>query len=218
MYDICYTDNGTWHALGLFNPSNWSGSYKVYDATFTDFSGTYNFAYMPYPTTGSFGPSFIYGVRNLGNNLFAVDQGGRLLYTFTNVANADISFSNGATLENNSLSIASNSDGSMAKVYGSLTITNTNRNTGKITITSSLRPVDDNGDPVDLTINGVMIRVIGVNQANKNVNMASLTIKGNGNIEIDILQVNSSVTEQDRYLLTACNLYLKPFSDTPIVP
>lgn len=136
--------------------------------------------------------------------------------TFKNVANADISFSNGATLDNNSLSIASNSDGSMAKVYGSLTITNTNRNTGKITITSSLRPTDDKGDPVDLTINGVMIRIIGVNQANKNVNMASLVIKGNGNIEIDILQVNSSVTEQDRYLLTACNLYLKPFSDTPI--
>ena len=136
--------------------------------------------------------------------------------TFTNVADADISFSNGATLNNNSLSIASNSDGSMAKVYGTLTITNTNKNSGKITITSSLRPTDDNGDPVDLTVNGVMTRIVGSNQVNKNINMASLTIKGNGNIEIDILQVDPSVTEQDRYMLTACNIYLKPFSDSPI--
>ena len=136
--------------------------------------------------------------------------------TFKNVANADISFSNGATLNNNNLSIATNSDGSMAKVYGSLTITNTNKNSGKITISSSLRPTDDNGDPVDLTINGVMIRIVGSNQINKNINMASLVIKGNGNIEIDILQVDPSVTEQDRYMLIATNLYLKPFSDTPI--
>lgn len=136
--------------------------------------------------------------------------------SFTNVADANISFSNGATLNNNSLSIATNSDGSMAKVYGSLTITNTNKNSGKITITSSLRPVDDNGDPVDLTINGVMIRIIGSNLVNKNINMASLVIKGNGNIEIDILQIDPSVTEQDRYMLIATNLYLKPFSDTPI--
>ena len=91
LYDLCYTDNGIWHALGLFSPSNWSGSYKVFDASFTDFSGSYTTAYMPYPSTGSFGPSFLYGVRCLGNNLFAADQSGRLLYTFTNVANGPTS-------------------------------------------------------------------------------------------------------------------------------
>lgn len=136
--------------------------------------------------------------------------------TFKNVANADISFSNGATIQSNSLSIATNSDGSIAKIYGTLDIQNPNKTSGTITIASSLRPTDENGDPTNLTINGLMIRVIGANLPSKNISMQSVGISSTGNITMPIQQVDPNTSEVSRYMFFAVVLFLKPFSDSPI--
>ena len=106
------------------------------------------------------------------------------------------------------LSVAKNSDGSLAKVYGQLTISNVTA-TGVCKVSTSLRP------ETDIAINGACITIIAAGNTIKRVNMTTLAFKTNGDIEFTITNVASGDT--CRLIFINSLEFIKDFGDTPEV-
>ena len=131
------------------------------------------------------------------------------LSVFESVPNTAMSKTGNAGEISGTLYIAKNSEGSIAKVYGMVQII-ANNATGTLIIPTSLRPSED------LTINGVVIRSIYAGTAVKNVGMVTMTIRTNGNIEVPYTIVTGNTNDGDRFMFTACLLFIEPFEDEPI--
>lgn len=138
------------------------------------------------------------------------------LTSFETIQYSNMTKTGNGTLRNGAVYTATNADGSIGKVYGQFTI-NANASSGKITIPTQLRPKDSNGDPTDLTVNGVAMRYIVEGTTWKNIDLISMTIKANGNVEVDYTH-NNSAQEVDLFIFYACILFLTPFNDEPIIP
>lgn len=113
------------------------------------------------------------------------------------------------TISDTSLTVASNSDGTIGKIYGQLTLALSNV-TGKITLTfaSNLRPSSG------IYIGSLGSLVYFTSQGISNVYSQGLAVKTTGEIEIDI-NVDSSVTTV-RFIYIPALLFMKDFGDTPI--
>lgn len=131
------------------------------------------------------------------------------LSVFETIPHTAMSKTGNAGAIDGTLYVAKNTDGSIAKIYGMVQIV-ANNATGTLIIPTSLRPSED------LTINGVVIRSIYAGIAIKNVGMVTMTIKTNGNIEVPYTIVTGNTNDADRFMFTACMLFIKPFSDEPI--
>lgn len=108
-------------------------------------------------------------------------------------------------------SIATNSDGSLAKIYGDIFLTTgANSNACSVAFNSSLRPTSE------LTINGTGINV-WLNSGNNNVNYVVpnyFTIGTDGKITIKFN--NATSTSGMRVFLLATLIFVKDFGDTPV--
>jgi len=105
------------------------------------------------------------------------------------------SINNGSTIK-----IASNSDGSVCKIYGRIIVTNVTAS-GKVALTSNLRP------DTDIEVDGICLRSINGNTDN----IVKITIKTDGTIEFPFIYGNSGDT---CFLLCfACLVFLKDFGD-----
>lgn len=111
------------------------------------------------------------------------------------------------------INTAINSDGSLAKIYGQITITgvtNAIGSPGKITFNTDLRPASD------ITING---GAIGCSINNNNVVQTTFikdyTLKTNGDVEFEY---NYAIASNEIFRLIFINslIFVKDFGDTPI--
>lgn len=138
------------------------------------------------------------------------------LINFETISAGNISLTGNGQLDSNSVTLntATNADGSMGKIYGKLKI-NCNTSTGKVIIPTQLRPKDSQGVATDLTINGIAIQVQGKDNTTKFVHMVSLTIKANGNVELDYAWATEP-NDYNEFSIIASLLFLTPFNDEPI--
>lgn len=119
----------------------------------------------------------------------------------------------GTLTTNSQINTAMNSDGSLAKIYGQITVTgvtNNVNNKGKITFNTDLRPESN------IVING---GVIGINVNNNNQVVTNFikefTLKTNGDVEIEYnYTLNSG--ELWRAIFINSLIFVKDFGDNPI--
>lgn len=131
------------------------------------------------------------------------------LSVFETIPNTAMSKTGNAGAIDGTLYVAKNTEGSIAKIYGMVQII-ANNATGTLIIPTSLRPSED------LSINGVVIRSIYAGTTVKNVGMVTMTIRTNGNIEVPYTIVTGNTNDGDRFMFTACMLFIEPFEDEPI--
>ena len=105
--------------------------------------------------------------------------------------------------------VAKNTDGSLAKIYGDVTITAVG-GTGKIVFNTPLRPT------TEFTVVGGAIGCnISSNQAVINMYQISYTLKTNGDVEFDYNKTSGN-NEIVRAIFINSLLYVKDFGDTPV--
>lgn len=129
------------------------------------------------------------------------------LTSFTNYGVNDITVTNGSKSECN-LTLATNSDGSIFKLYGNVGIVKGGSTSGIISLQTPLRPTSD------ITIYGAGFRNSNNGSSISRVlPMASFKVKTNGVIEIGWSVFGSD--NNANVMLFACLYFLKDFGDTP---
>ena len=128
------------------------------------------------------------------------------LTTFDRVGFGDMSIDTG-TLTQGAITIASNSDGSIAKIYGRIKLTNDGQInvTNKVVIPSTLRPA------TDITINSLGIVVVSTSDGLNAIDTQDIIIRQNGNIEIPV-GINQYITTVI-IVIHPCLLFIKDFGD-----
>lgn len=106
------------------------------------------------------------------------------------------------------LNCASNSDGSIGKIYGWLQLNNTNQsnNEGYIRIQTALRPNEN------ISIEGLALRQYVNNGTLSSIVMSNVTISTTGLVTIQFL--TSPTISQITLFMPACLLFMKNFGDT----
>ena len=129
------------------------------------------------------------------------------LTTYYNLSNITAT---GANITNNSLKLAKNSDGSLAKIYGFLSFTTPSAGDVKFVIANSgLAPASD----IVINCAGIL-KISDQVQGILNVSAIDITIKTNGTIEIEragwLAGLNADI------ILLPCLYFIKDFGDVPI--
>lgn len=122
--------------------------------------------------------------------------------------------SNIGSLGNNTLQVAKNSDGSLAKIYGNIYVTGITTSTSEtvtVSFTTTLRPSSE------FTIaNGGYMRIT-TTDGKIGISPVSLTISTSGVVTLTSYSWFSD-TIQQAYFLTPCLYWIKDFGDVPITP
>lgn len=131
------------------------------------------------------------------------------LTTYYNLSNITAT---GANITNNSLKLAKNKDGSLAKIYGFLSFTTPSAGDVKFVIANSgLAPASD----IVINCAGIL-KISDQVQGILNVSAIDITIKTNGTIEIEragwLANLNADI------ILLPCLYFIKDFGDVPINP
>ena len=124
------------------------------------------------------------------------------LNTFLDLTNITAT---GCNVSNATIKCAKNSDGSLAKIYGNMSVTATANSQTIVIAGSGLAPTSD------ITINNAGIRRI--NDSIYSPTSVDITIKTNGNIEISGNLANGQVS---LYMLLPMLYFIKDFGDVPI--
>lgn len=126
---------------------------------------------------------------------------------FTTYGVSDLTNTNGGTLVYSGLTLASNSDGSVIKLYGQLA-TSSPTQTGVIKITgSALRPTSE------FIVKNTGFNIGYDSNGNSILEESEITFKTNGDIEIKVM--GGSNWNRCDVMLTACIIFVKNFGDTP---
>lgn len=129
---------------------------------------------------------------------------------FETFLSADMTTSRGNIRSNASVQVATNSDGSVGKIYGNIPVDNVNVGTGEFTVTipnTKLRPESN------ISINGCGIRTLTRSDGIYDIYLASYSVSTTGTVEIVLTSDSATVTA--RCLLIGCVLFLTDFGDTP---
>ena len=126
------------------------------------------------------------------------------LSVFNTISKDSISLTNGGTLSRVNMSTATNSDGSLAKIYGEISLSEVG-NAGVVSFPTSLRPTET------LTINGGCLRIVNGNT----IDLVSITIDTNGNVSVPKVWATGT-NNSCRFFFINSLLYIKEFGDTPI--
>lgn len=111
------------------------------------------------------------------------------------------------TLNNQSLNYATNSDGSLAKIYGQITATAVTAQ-GNAVMSTTLRPESD------LTVVGGCIAIeFATGGAISSLKVHQYTIKTNGTVEIPVGGATNGTT---RIIFINSLIYVKDFGDAPV--
>lgn len=124
------------------------------------------------------------------------------LTTFTTYDSTQMTTSTGTLHSASILTVATNSDGSLAKIYGNVLIQNASLYSTDITIQTSLRPVSE------ITITGNIL-----SYSASNIYWGSLKIKTNGEVVITA-PIDASQQWNKLYLWNSL-LFIKDFGDVP---
>ena len=128
------------------------------------------------------------------------------LTSFETIAYSSMSKTGNGTINSlSSINVAKNSDGSLAKIYGNIQVDG--QGNGVITIPTSLRPESS------LTIQGVCLKAYSRNNNIIDFGQVSMTIATNGNVTINYN--NYETSDAQKFIFTACLLFVKDFGDTP---
>lgn len=112
------------------------------------------------------------------------------------------------TITDIDLHVASNSDGSIAKIYGKVSVANSGAINGVLTIPSTrLRPESN------ITINGSLLKAAYVSSGINGLTTESFTVYTNGNITFPVTASQYATSTQ--YILINSVIFLKDFGDTP---
>ena len=130
------------------------------------------------------------------------------LENFNAISTSNIN-TNYGSVTSNSLTVATNSDGSVGKIYGTLRITNSGAsNNLVVSFPSSLRP----SSPI--TINGVLNRINYIQAGINDISQITFDVATNGTITITT--PNTTAITEARFQFFACLLFLKDFGDEPV--
>ncbi len=132
------------------------------------------------------------------------------LTTFADIAYTDITTTYGSINSGSNVSVAKNSDGSLAKIYGNVIVNNPNVGSTtlvKVTIPTSLRPESN------FTIKNAGIKRYVNSTSVQTVSSQDITVKTTGDVEIEFnaFSDTSSIT----VMLMPCLYWVKDFGDTP---
>ncbi len=133
-------------------------------------------------------------------------------FNLTNIENFSgnsISVSNG-TLVGGSLTVASNQEGSIAKIYGGLNIRCNGTASPNVSIQTDLRPA------TNISINSSVICLNG--SSNFIPAYSNLEISTAGVVSFRVWNTQSINNAQYNCILTPCIYYIKDFGDIPITP
>lgn len=123
---------------------------------------------------------------------------------------ASVTATSNGTISNQDLNCATNTDGSVAKLYGTITVYVSNASGLTVTIPTAMRPTSA------LTINCSCIFNWNGEGHAPVCQGTSMTIATNGNVTVSLPSAwyNRSIT----FTFIPCMLFLKNFGDTPITP
>lgn len=135
-----------------------------------------------------------------------------------------VAITGNGTLDANSkeLTVATNSDGSLCKVYGQIQINNPS-NISAIKITgTSLRPASEftvkASGFVQLLTKGTG-QSFGTNNPDFYINSSDLTFKTNGDIEVTVPHTGTFFSQgMFKFIFQPCVIFVKDFGDTPTPP
>ena len=128
------------------------------------------------------------------------------LTTYNTYNNSDFTFTNCTGVTGScEITVAKNSDGSLAKIYGRVFITKSSAGGASAKITSTLAPDSE------FTINPIGIMQ---HQGNKNIWSINATVKTNGEIVFNFPDIGSNT---DYYaFIQPCLYFVKDFGDVPV--
>ncbi len=126
------------------------------------------------------------------------------LTSFNSIATNTMSLTNGGTISSAHMNVATNSDGSLAKIYGDINLSQVG-GVGTVSFPTSLRPTET------LTINGGCIRIINGNA----FDLVSITINTNGTVSVPKTWATGTDNSCKFFFINSL-LYIKEFGDTPI--
>ena len=129
------------------------------------------------------------------------------LTQFSTISSSQMSVNHGTLSSDSSMSIAISPDGSLAKVYGRVSIQNPNFNgTCEVKFNTNLRPQNK------LNINPAGMRILYTSAGLNSVSIAPITIDTNGQVTLQIY-TSTSVSQVDG-IFFPCLYWLKSFGDT----
>ena len=132
------------------------------------------------------------------------------LNTFVNIQTNNCTFEN-VSNANVNLTLATNSDSSVFKLYGQATGNLTNPDSeGYIKFNSTLRP------ETDFTVSGAGVITFENSGTITAIRVASFDVKTTGEIKVLVGRYGSNASELKRIMLTASLYFAKDFGDTPI--
>lgn len=128
------------------------------------------------------------------------------LTNYYTIDTSDITVTNG-TLTDSSLKVATNSDGSIAKIYGTVRVANV---TGGVTVSfpSTLRPSSD------FNVECSVIDIGFWSGSDLQPTVSSMKVNTTGVIEIYLYKADSQVTNINGYAIPVV-IWVKDFGDTP---
>lgn len=126
------------------------------------------------------------------------------LTNFHNVSASEVTVTDG-TLNNCTLSYATNSDGSLAKIYGYCNVSSNGISSPRISFTTSLRPEEE------ISINGLVFNTEG--KTNGITTYSDLKIKTTGVVEFRIWNSFNFNNGAFNTNIVPCLLYIKDFGD-----
>ncbi len=126
---------------------------------------------------------------------------------FQNITSGNIS--GGGTLSSTNVTVATNSDGSLAKIYGQVDVANNGHN-GNVTLQTNLRPTEQ------MVIYQNTYRQISLSGYVRNTALISITINTDGTVVIPYVNTGLGSAENCRMTIFGCLLFIKDFGDTPI--
>lgn len=130
------------------------------------------------------------------------------LTNFETIPQSSVSITNSGSISSVNLSVATNSDGTLAKIYGEIKLSAVG-SPGNVSFPTSLRPSET------LTINGGCIRTIANGSDVLAVDGVSMTITTNGTVTISKTWATST-NNSCKFLFINSLLFVKSFGDTPI--
>ena len=131
------------------------------------------------------------------------------LTTFTPIAVSDLTTSNISSITSN-VTVATNSDGSVFKLYGQFAFTFSALGSATISFPSLIRPSSN------LTITGAGLKIWEFTDGKQAQRLADFSVDTNGVVTITIGNFSSTADETVRLLYNASLYFAKDFGDTPI--
>lgn len=128
------------------------------------------------------------------------------LINIKSIATSDITVTGGKSVDQNNIRVATNSDGSIGKIYGQIGLKGSG--TGQVSFQTDLRPSEN------ITIDGAMFRNVTLSNNTHNLSIRSFSVSTTGLVTASYTWVDNSNNYCSLFFI-ACLLFMKNFGDQP---